>query len=73
MFQVASATPLPASWEEFLPMIFVGTGGKKFSFDFHSVPLSTPKEVISVLVIYLSTLAILKVRIHSINTALTLH
>lgn len=62
MFQVAGGIPFPTSWEEFLPMIALGTGGKKYAFDFKSVPLSTPKEVILVLAIYLSTLALLKVR-----------
>lgn len=62
MFQVEGGLPLPTSWEKFLPIFALGTGGKKYVFDFHSVALSTPKEVILVLAIYLSTLAVLKVR-----------
>lgn len=62
MFQVDGGLPLPSSWADFLPIFALGTGGKKYVFDFHSVALSTPKEVILVLAIYLSTLAILKVR-----------
>jgi len=39
----------------------LGTQGKKYSFDFTSLPLSSPKEVVAVLAIYLSTLFMLKV------------
>jgi hypothetical protein len=58
----ASATPLPTKWEKLLPILALGTEGKKYSFDFESLPLSTPKEVVAVLVAYLSLLAFLKVR-----------
>lgn len=62
MTQNAGAAPLPTAWEKLLPILGLGTGGKKYSFDFHTLPLSTAKEVVLVLVIYLTTLVVLRVR-----------
>ena len=52
---------LPSDWERLLPILGLGTGGKKYSFTFESLPFSTAKEVVAVLIVYLSSLAILKV------------
>lgn len=60
MTQNSSLAPLPTKWEKLLPILALGTEGKKYSFNFEDLPLSTPKAVVTVLVVYLSLLAFLK-------------
>lgn len=68
MAQNQTLTPLPSKWEKLLPIMLFGTEGKKFSFEFESLPLSTPKEVVFVLAAYLGLLALLKVCFEPIFT-----
>jgi hypothetical protein len=55
----SSMQELPSKWESALPILLFGTEGKKYSFNFSRMPLSTPTGVVTVLVAYLGTLALL--------------
>lgn len=62
MFKTPSLLPFPQDWSKRLSILVLGTSGKRYDFDFESFPLSSVLEVVLTLVVYLSFLALLKVR-----------